>query len=301
MYHRDEVEESLNEELIEIMMQDQSRTEKVKLVTIAPQLPVENTTFRRTPSPRSSPCPSPTMFMPINNGYTEGMNNIRPDALSPHRQYGTKQYHMRNHLQQPNEHLPPKLDVSNNPVRASNKNVSGVSIMIEEEGSKETEKSKVENVKIEDSKETEKSEMGDKTKKSVLMSSLEAASFQKRLFRGGLHQSAAHKRKSHTLPLPSKTTGSSSKTSDLQLPSEPPLSFATITDSPYPPPEPMELQHFEVKYILFKSNIIEESAVLLLRLYSSSYVGKYSVSYFDSKVYVYVSLYSSTLKSLGPI
>ena len=241
----EEAEESLNEELIEIMMQDQSRTEKVKLVTIAPQLPVENETFRKTPSPRSSPCPSPTMFVPINNGYTEGMNNIRPDALSPHRQYGTK-YHMRNHLQQPSEHLPPKLDVSLNPVRANNRNVSGVSIMIEEEGSKETEKSKVKIVQIDDSKEAERSTTRDRTKKSGSnsMSSLEAASFQKRLF--GLHQSAAHKRKSQTLPLPSKTTGSSSKTCDLRLLSEPPLSPATITDSPYPPPEPMELQYFEV-------------------------------------------------------
>lgn len=243
--YSDEIEESLNEELIEIMMQDQSSTEKVKLVTIAPQLPLENEMIRKTPSPRSSPCPSPTMFIPINNGYMEGMNN-KTDALSPHRQYGTK-YHMRNHLQQPTaaEYLIPKLDASKPPVRVSNSIGSGVSIKIEQEGSKEIEKSEVESSKIEDGKETEKSTMGNRTKKSgsSSMSSLEATSFQKRLF--GLHHSAAHNRKSHTLPLPSKTTDSSSsnKTRDL---SEPPLSPATITDSPYPPPEPMELQYFEV-------------------------------------------------------
>ena len=243
--YSDEVEESLNEELIEIMMQDQSSTEKVRLVTIAPQLPLVNEVFRKSPSPRSSPCPSPTMFMPINNGYTEGMNNTKPDALSPHRQYGTK-YHTRNHLQQPaGEYLTPKPSVSR---RGTNSNGSGVSIKIEQEGSKDTEKRELENIKTEDGKETDKSTVGDRTKKSGSMSSLEATSFQKRLF--GLHQSAAHKRKSHTLPLPSKATSSSSSSSETSLrllsDSEPPLSPATITDSPYPPPEPMELQYFEV-------------------------------------------------------
>ena len=251
--YSDELEESLTEELIDIMMQDQSSTEKVKLVTIAPQLPLEKEVFRKTPSPRSSPCPSPTVFMPINNGYTEGMNYIKPDALSPHGQYHGTKYHMRNHLQQP-EYLSPKLDVSTSAVRVSNSYASGISIKIEQEGSKEMEESEVESTKIEDSKETEKIKMGDRTKKSgsSSMSSLEATSFQKRLF--GLHHSAAHNRKSYTLPLTSKATGSSSssssKTSDLRRLSEPPLSPATITDSPYPPPEPMELQYFEVIYIV---------------------------------------------------
>ena len=200
--YSDEVEESLNEELIEIMMQDQLSTEKVKLITIAPQPPLENEMF-----------------------------------------------HTRNHLQQPaGEYLTPKPSVSRRGTNNNGTYGSGVSIKIEQEGSKETEKRELESIKTEDGKETDKSTMGDRTKKSGSMSSLEATSFQKRLF--GLHQSAAHKRKNHTLPLPSKATGSSSssETSDLRLlsDSEPPLSPATIMDSPYPPPEPMELQYFEV-------------------------------------------------------
>ena len=237
--YTDDLEESLTEELIDIMMQDQSSTEKVKLATIAPQLPLENQVF----SNRHFPCPSPIVFMPINE-CTEGMNYIKPDALSPHGQYHGTKYHMRNHLQQP-EYLTPKFYVSTSAVRVSNSYASGISIKIEQEGSRENE---VKSTK--DSKETEKIKMGDRTKKSgrSSMSSLEATSFQKRLF--GLHHSAAHNRKIYTLPLTSKATGSSSssssKTSNLRRLSEPPLSPATITNSPYPPPEPMELQCFEV-------------------------------------------------------
>ena len=240
--YTDEVEDSLTDELIDIMMQDQSSTEEVKLMTIAPQLAPVNEVFRKTPSPRSSPCPSPTMFMATNNGYTEGMNYIKPHALSPmHGHYGTK-HHMRNHIQQP-EQLTPKHDISTDATSFSGNNASGISIKIEQEGSKDLEK--VESINIEDSKEIK---MGGRTKKSgsSTLSSLEATSFQKRLF--GLNHSTAHNRKSHTLPSSSKAT-SDKKTSDLRLFTEPPLSPASITNSPHPPPEPMELQYFEVTYI----------------------------------------------------
>ena len=263
--YSDEQEESFNEEIIEIMMQDQKssqelaievstpvqrpptngkitfqdhtgnkKTDTAQLATVATiplPSPVEFEIGRKTPSPRHSPCPSPGPFMPHNNGVS-GFHD--PAILPPATGTVAKDQMMDNHLHHP---VPHKHNLST----INTRSIGGCK---DKEGGNE--------VEGEDScKETGKNKMGDGAKKSgsSTMSRLEMTSFQQRLF--GFHHGAAHKRKCHTLPASSKVT-SSKRIDDVQLLTEPILSPATITDSPFPPPEPKELKYIEVIYYIVK-------------------------------------------------
>ena len=181
----------------------------------SPQLPPENVGLSKTPSPRSSP----SLFLPINNGTTDA----RAGALSPMSCTKDRMYF----LAQQNDRQP-SLNAPINATSSSSK-VSGISIKVEES-----------------SKEVESPKIGGNTKKSgsSTLTPLEVTSFQKRLF--GL-QHSANSRKSYTLP-PTFRLSSSKETSTSTWPlKEPVLSpVAIVTDSTIPPPEPVELQYFEV-------------------------------------------------------
>ena len=221
----DDVEEVLDEELIEIMMRDQknNNNERVAIEFLpAAPLPLETELHRSTPSPRpsprSSPCHSPVHFM------TESGANVKGEGLSPlsctKNMKGTS-------VQTPKrEYLTPKPGLSTNvPSSISNGAAAG----------KNTEEDD------EDSKVRENNKMGDKAR-SRTMSDTEMTSFQKRLF--GIQQPAAHSRKSHTLPLTSKTI--TTRLHDLPQLDEPIPSLAIVSNGPLPPPEPKELKYFEV-------------------------------------------------------
>ena len=230
MMYNDEVEESLNEEIIRIIMQDQGseNTEPVRILpTIAPPRPPVREVFSRTPSPRfspfhspdHSPCPSPRPSSPIHsNNILRTINSTGAETLSP----STAKWQKRP------PHTEPHVmnGESENPV-------SNPSTEVQEENSKKTHKN-----------------CGPKFDSNTSSSS-KAAIFRSRLF--GLSYTGASE--SPTLPSTSNTTSSnnaktssSHNTSNLQLFAEPPMSPATITDSPFPPSEPMELQYFEVIY-----------------------------------------------------
>ena len=212
--YSDEVEESLNEEIIKIMMQDQSSNAvAIRVSPSAPQ-PLEREVMSRTPSPRTSPCPSPVHVIPTRDRTIE---TVKPGTLSP-------MFYTCTSMQ---THKPSKPSlITNGPSSIGSSKAGDASIETEEE----------------------KGKIGDRTTRSKTgsstMSALEATSFQKRLF--GLQHPAAQGRKSHTLPLTNKTA-SSNIISD-QKPLTGPLSPATLTDSPFPPAEPTELKYFEVKY-----------------------------------------------------
>ena len=220
--YSDELEESLNEEILKIMMRDQSNGEAVaiKVSPLAPQPPVREV-VRRTPSPRTSPCLSPVNFLPTNDRITE---MSKAGTFSP-MSYNS----VPSHIQQRVDHQAVKLKSYTN-------GTSGVGSSKTGDGG----------IKAEE-KEERGSKMGDNsaTKKtgSSTMSALDATSFQKRLF--GLQPPAAQVKKSYILPLTSKTAGSKS-ISDLKPLIGPAVSPATLTDNPFPPPEPTELKYFEV-------------------------------------------------------
>lgn len=215
----DEMEQSLNEEIIKIMMHDGENTEEMPRAVAAinppAQRPPEIEGLRRTPSPRSSPCPSPVLHRPFN---TE-VNGMKTNTLSPF-----------NHIQQPPRHdhriVKPNLcmNVANNKTTSvSSSKTNDISI-----------NSGMENSKI----------VGDRTKKSgsSTLSPSDVTSFQRRLF--GLQQ-ISDSRKCRTLPATSKIT-SWEKAIDAQQLNKPILSPATVTDSPFPPQEPEELQYIKV-------------------------------------------------------
>ena len=197
------------------MMQDQLSKEVVAIrVSPSALQPLEREVMSRTPSPRTSPCPSPVHVIPTHGRTTD---TFKPGTLSPMSYTCTS---MQTH--KPSK---PSL-ITNGPSSIDSSKVGDASIKAEEE----------------------KGKIGDRTTRSKTgsstMSALEATSFQKRLF--GLQHPAAQGRKSHTLPLTNKTASSNS-ISD-QMPLTGPLSPATLTDSPFPPSEPTELKYFEVIY-----------------------------------------------------
>ena len=218
--YSDELEESLNEEIIKIMMYDQSSNEAVA-ITVSPsaQRPPEREVISRTPSPRSSPCPSPVHFIRPHDRVTD---ISKAGTLSP-----MSCTSIPTHIQQRVDHPALKLKFTTNGPSSVGSSITGdAGIKAEEERDKMG---------------------GTSTKKtgSSTMSALDATSFQKRLF--GLHHPVAQGKKSYTLPFTGRTASSKS-ISDLKPLTGPAVSPATLTDSPCPPPEPTELKYFEVIY-----------------------------------------------------
>ena len=222
--YSDELEKSLDEEIIKIMMEEDERG----LVTIAPppplQPPIVNDDLRKTPSP----CHSPIIFMHPNSAIIE-MNGGKPRSLSP---MVCMKDQMYTRVQQQCDYQTSK-PVAFNATNFSSSKASGISIKIEE-----------------DSKETKGNKMRDEMKRPSTLSPEEVTSFQKRLF--GL-QKIPQNRKSHTLPLTSKST-ISKKMNDVQSLTKPVPSPTTIIDAhrPIPPPEPAELKYIEVINIRYK-------------------------------------------------